>query len=150
MGIYFIHRALHHPLLYKSVHKPHHKWLVPTPYAFYWIDGFLQSTPYHIFVFLFPLHKWTYLALFIFVNFWTVSIHDGYNAVPTWLQNIVNGSAHHTDHHLYFNFNYGEFFTFWDIIGGSHRNPRPDLKTVMDKDMDERIPETAEMIEKLE
>eukprot|EP00158_Paraphelidium_tribonemae_P001710 Partr_v1_DN24708_c1_g1_i2_m37333 putative C-5 sterol desaturase len=30
MCIYWIHRALHHPLLYARIHKPHHKWLVPT------------------------------------------------------------------------------------------------------------------------
>lgn len=27
VGIYWIHRIEHHPLLYKHVHKPHHKWI---------------------------------------------------------------------------------------------------------------------------
>lgn len=36
---------------------------------------------------------------------------------------MVNGSAHHTDHHLFYNFNYGQFFTLWDRIGGSFRYP---------------------------
>ena len=26
-GIYWVHRTLHHPSIYKHVHKPHHKWL---------------------------------------------------------------------------------------------------------------------------
>lgn len=26
-GIYWVHRTLHHPSVYKYVHKPHHKWL---------------------------------------------------------------------------------------------------------------------------
>ena len=39
--------------------------------------GFLQSVPYHVYPFLFPLHKGLYLGLFTFVNIWTVSIHDG-------------------------------------------------------------------------
>ncbi|CAG8843491.1 32811_t:CDS:1, partial [Racocetra persica] len=30
---------------------------------------------------------------------------------------------HHTLHHLYFNYNYGQYFTIWDKIGGSHRFP---------------------------
>lgn len=38
-------------------------------------------------------------------------------------QDWINGAAHHTDHHLYYSFNYGQFFTLWDRIGGSHRNP---------------------------
>lgn len=36
---------------------------------------------------------------------------------------IINTSAHHTVHHLYFNYNYGQYFTLWDRIGGSHRAP---------------------------
>ena len=126
MCIYWIHRGLHHKLIYKYIHKPHHKWKVPTPFAshaFHPVDGFLQSCPYHIYPFLFPLHKFTYLGLFVFVNFWTVSIHDGDYRVPEMLKPVVNGSAHHTDHHLFYNFNYGQFFTLWDRIGKTFRSP---------------------------
>jgi len=127
MMIYFIHRGLHHPSIYRYLHKTHHKWIVPTPfagYAFHPIDGFLQSSPYHMFVFLFPLHKYLYIGLFISVNIWTVSIHDANYQVPKALQSIINGSAHHTDHHLFFNYNYGQFFTLWDRLGGSFKNPK--------------------------
>lgn len=65
----------------------------------------------------------TYLGLFLFVNVWTISIHDGDFRVPDSLKPMVNGSAHHTDHHLFYNYNYGQFFTLWDRIGGSFRNP---------------------------
>ncbi len=124
--IYWIHRGLHHKYAYKYLHKTHHLWKVPTPYAshaFHPIDGFLLSCPYHIYPFLFPLHKIVYLALFLAVNFWTVAIHDGDYRVPDMLKPIVNGSAHHTDHHLLYNYNYGQFFTLWDKIGGSFRTP---------------------------
>lgn len=126
--IYWIHRGLHHRLLYKYIHKPHHRWKVPTPYAshaFYPIDGFMQSLPYHVYPFLFPLHKITYLVLFVFVSIWTVSIHDGDYRVPVILQPFINGSAHHTDHHVLYKYNYGQFFTLWDRIGGSFRYPAP-------------------------
>ncbi|CAG8700345.1 6574_t:CDS:2 [Gigaspora rosea] len=36
---------------------------------------------------------------------------------------FINGAAHHSLHHLYFNYNYGQYFTLWDKIGGSHRLP---------------------------
>jgi len=126
-GIYWIHRWLHHPLLYARLHKPHHRWIVTTPFAshaFHPLDGFLQSVPYHIYVFCFPMHKLAYLGMFVFVNFWTISIHDCNYRVPRFLVNIVNGAAHHTYHHLYFNYNYGQFFTLWDRLGGSHRMPK--------------------------
>lgn len=124
--IYWIHRGLHHKFMYKYIHKTHHRWKVPTPYAshaFHPIDGFLQSCPYHIYPFLFPLHKVVYLVLFFAVNIWTVSIHDGDYHVPETLKPVVNGSAHHTDHHIFYNCNYGQFFTLWDRIGGSFKRP---------------------------
>lgn len=122
-GIYFIHRWLHIPAIYKRLHKPHHKWIVCTPFAshaFHPVDGWAQSLPYHIFPMIFPLHKVSYLFLFTFVNFWTVMIHDG-----QYLSNdpFINGTACHTIHHLYFNYNYGQFTTLWDRLGGSYRKP---------------------------
>jgi len=125
-GIYWIHRGLHHRWIYAYIHKPHHLWKVPTPYAshaFHPVDGFLQSYPYHIYVFLFPMNKWAYLVMFLFVNFWTISIHDGDYKVPNILSAIINGAAHHTEHHLKFDCNYGQFFTLWDRIGRSFVTP---------------------------
>jgi len=125
--IYFIHRGLHHPLIYKTFHKPHHKWIMPSPYAsvaFHPVDGFMQSLPYHLFPFIFPLQKFAYLALFLFVQIWTVLIHDGeYVANGTFL----NGAACHTMHHLYFNYNYGQYTTVWDRLLGSYRKPNEEL-----------------------
>ncbi|KAF2490470.1 hypothetical protein BU16DRAFT_494513 [Lophium mytilinum] len=125
--IYWIHRGLHHPLVYKQLHKPHHKWIMPTPYAshaFHPVDGFSQSVPYHVFPFLFPLQKFAYVFLFVFINIWTVMIHDGEYIADS---PIINGAACHTMHHLYFNYNYGQFTTLWDRLGGSYRKPNDEL-----------------------
>ena len=89
MLIYWIHRGLHHRLVYKRLHKPHHVWKIPTPFAshaFHPLDGFLQSPPYHIYPFIFPLHKAVYLGLYTLVNIWTISIHDGGFRVPQLLK----------------------------------------------------------------
>lgn len=40
---------------------------------------------------------------------------------------IINGAACHTMHHLYFNYNYGQFTTLWDRLGGSYRQPNDEL-----------------------
>ena len=125
--IYWIHRGLHHPMVYKTLHKPHHKWIMPTPYAshaFHPLDGFAQSFPYHLFPFIFPLQKFAYIALFGFINIWTVFIHDGEYVANS---PIINGAACHTMHHLYFNYNYGQFTTLWDRLGGSYRKPNEEL-----------------------
>ncbi len=125
--IYWIHRGLHSKLLYRHLHKPHHKWIMPTPFAshaFHPLDGYAQSVPYHLFPFLFPLHKGAYLALFTFVQIWTVMIHDGEYVANSLL---INGAACHTMHHLYFNYNYGQFTTISDRVFGSYRKPNEEL-----------------------
>lgn len=125
--IYLIHRALHSKYLYKRLHKPHHKWIMPTPFAshaFHPLDGYAQSLPYHVFPFLLPLHKYAYIALFSFINVWTVLIHDG-----EYLANdpVINGAACHSLHHLKFSCNYGQFTTLFDRMGGSYVPPNPEL-----------------------
>ncbi|PYI23299.1 sterol delta 5,6-desaturase ERG3 [Aspergillus japonicus CBS 114.51] len=125
--IYWIHRGLHHPLIYKTLHKPHHKWIMPSPFAshaFHPLDGWSQSVPYHVFPFIFPLQKLAYVFLFGFINLWTVLIHDGEYVANS---PVVNGAACHTMHHLYFNYNYGQFTTLWDRLGGSYRKPNEEL-----------------------
>lgn len=125
--IYWIHRGLHHPMVYKKLHKPHHKWIMPTPYAshaFHPLDGFAQSIPYHVFPFIFPLQKFAYIALFGFINIWTILIHDG-----EYIANspIINGAACHSAHHIFFRVNFGQFTTLWDRVGGTYRQPSEEL-----------------------
>lgn len=120
------------PLLPLPRFHPHVFSLVPTPFsshAFHAVDGYLQSVPYHIFIFLFPLHRHVYLGLFVFVNFWTILVRQ-YFGVVCWrtdsshspspqihdsdmitghpLETVINGPAHHTLHHIYFTVNYGQ------------------------------------------
>jgi lathosterol oxidase len=144
--IYWIHRGLHHPMVYKRLHKPHHKWIMPTPFAshaFHPIDGWAQSIPYHVFPFLFPLQKFAYIGLFVTINVWTIMIREYLWLLRTAFQQttnfttddgeyvanspIINGAACHTMHHLYFNYNYGQFTTLWDRLGGSYRKPNEEL-----------------------
>ena len=149
--VYLIHRGLHHPRLYKTLHKPHHKWIMPTPFAshaFHPLDGWAQSLPYHVFPFLFPLQKLSYVGLFAFINIWTIMIHDG-----EYIANnpIINGSACHSVHHLYFSFNFGQYTTLWDRLGGSYRKPNKELfsrETKMGKEEWERQTKEMERIVK--
>ncbi|KAI0768137.1 hypothetical protein BD413DRAFT_566988 [Trametes elegans] len=128
--IYWIHRWEHHPICYKWLHKPHHKWIIPTPwasYAFHPLDGYFQSIPYHLFPYVFPQHKKLHLGLFVLVNFWTILIHDSDMITGHPLENLINGPAHHTLHHIYFTVNYGQYFTWADKMGKSYRQPLSEL-----------------------
>jgi len=127
--IYWIHWAIHLPSLY-PIHKLHHKWIIPTPFAsfaFHPADGFAQSLPYHVFAYFIPLNKYLYLSLFLLVCTWTVSIHDGKGF---YYGDIINGADHHTIHHSDFKYNYGQYFTFWDRVMGTHRLPKRSVSTI--------------------
>ncbi|KAJ5020749.1 hypothetical protein J3E73DRAFT_358833 [Bipolaris maydis] len=124
---FFLAEVRGYSKLYDTVDQATHKWIMPTPYAshaFHPLDGYAQGLPYHIFPFLFPLSKFAYVLLFVTVNIWTVLIHDGEYAHNSA---IINGAACHTMHHLYFNYNYGQFTTLWDRLGGSYRKPNDEL-----------------------
>lgn len=124
--IYWVHRWLHIPFLYKRLHKPHHKWIIPTPFAshaFHPVDGYLQSVPYHMACYMFPIHKYMFIGLFSFVNLWSIFIHDSDMLCDHPLEHYINGPAHHTLHHLYFTCNYGQYFTWADKAFSSFRVP---------------------------
>ncbi|CAE7133802.1 unnamed protein product [Rhizoctonia solani] len=155
--VYWAHRLLHHPLLYKRLHKPHHKWLIPTPFAshaFHPVDGYAQSLPYHLFIFLFPLQRWVYIGLFVVINCWAIFIHDSDMVTGNTFIHVINGPAHHTLHHLYFTCNYGQvrqriflqalakqltiftlfaqYFTWADRWYGSYKHPSPEFDPLND------------------
>ncbi|TNY24303.1 hypothetical protein DMC30DRAFT_162745 [Rhodotorula diobovata] len=128
-AIYWVHRWLHIPFLYKRLHKPHHKWIIPTPFAshaFHPVDGYLQSVPYHMACYMFPIHKYMFIGLFSFVNLWSIFIHDSDMLCGHPLEHYINGPAHHTLHHLYFTCNYGQYFCWADKAFKSFRVPAKD------------------------
>lgn len=53
------------------------------------------------------------------------------------LERIINGPAHHTLHHMYFVYNYGQYFTWADRVGGSYRHPKNEddpLNTILEQE----------------
>lgn len=122
MCIYFIHRGLHHRSIYRHIHKGHHAYVNTTAFAafaFHPLDGFMQGISYQAFVYIFPFHSVTHLVSMSCVLLWTINIHDRASfGIPG-----VNGAAHHTIHHTTFRSNYGQYFTLWDRLFGTYRDP---------------------------
>jgi len=120
--IYWIHLALHTPFLYNHVHKPHHTYRYTTPFsshAFHWADGWAQGIPYYLFVYFFPFHWLVWILMFVFVNFWTIMIHDQVDFTGQF--KFIQSTGHHTIHHSHFKYNYGQFY----ILGPMEWYPPP-------------------------
>jgi lathosterol oxidase len=121
--IYWAHRAMHGKFFYRTVHRYHHQWRVPnswTSMAFHPVDSYLFAVPVHLFGLLLPLHGAVYLAMQTALSFWSVSSHDRI-ALVRW--RWFNYADNHTLHHWFYRCNYGQFFTFWDRLMGTWRDP---------------------------
>ena len=152
--VYWIHRALHHPRLYKTFHKPHHKWIMPTPFAshaFHPVDGWAQSVPYHVFPFLFPLQKFAYIFLFVTINIWTIAIRKSSAALlnppvtdwPSFCRRwrIRLKFTHHQrrslPHHAPFVLQL-QLWSIYHSLGSTRRIlPGPEYRTFFEREQDE-------------
>jgi lathosterol oxidase len=82
--------------------------------------------PVHLFAFLLPLNGYLYLAMQGTMALWSVSSHDRVALVRwRWFNYVDN----HTLHHWFYRCNYGQFFTFWDRIMGTWRDPVEEADT---------------------
>lgn len=121
--VYWAHRVLHHPVLYRHIHYHHHQFRTPSPWtsmAFHPLDSFAQAVPHHLCVFLFPMNIGVYMFFIMFLQLWSTFIHER----VTWVRwGFINYTAHHTLHHKANKYNYGQFFTVFDRLFGTHKLP---------------------------
>ena len=121
---YWTHRLMHHPRIYRRVHKVHHMSTNPSPwaaYSFHPFEAIIQALAFTFMILILPLHP---LVLFLFlVNMITRDVlgHIGFELFPNgftkqrWL-NWNTTSTHHNLHHRYFKYNYGLYFSWWDNL----------------------------------
>ncbi len=121
---FFTHRLMHHPKLFKYIHKIHHQSTDPSPFAafsFHPLEAIVEAGAYIIFSFLFPVHLFALFGWQFFQMTLNVIGHLGYEIYPKgfnthWLFRWKTPSTHHNMHHSKFNGNYGLYFTWWDKI----------------------------------
>ncbi len=119
---YWTHRLMHHPKLFKYIHKVHHQSTDPSPFAafsFHPLEALIEAGAYIIFSFLFPVHLFALFGWQILQMILNVIGHLGYEIYPRkfnthWFFKVKTPSTHHNLHHSKFNGNYGLYFTWWD------------------------------------
>ncbi len=119
---YWLHRWMHHPKVYRKVHKVHHDSIVTSPwtsFSFHPLESALQAILVPLLVFILPLH---YSVVVIMLTLMTISAtinHLDIEIYPkgtadNWFGRWFIGATHHSLHHAEFRTNYGLYFTFWD------------------------------------
>ena len=126
---YWMHRAIHHPRVFKLIHLVHHRSTNPSPfaaYAFHPLEAILEAGIFLVFVFTIPVHFYHLIFFFLFMIIYNVYGHLGWELYPKgfskhWLGKWINTSVNHNMHHQYFKGNYGLYFLFWDRMMGTIR-----------------------------
>ena len=124
---YWTHRLIHHPRLFRRVHRTHHKSHNPSPWTAYSFDiseAVVNAAYLPFALLLIPASP---LAIFIFLShmmFRNAIGHCGYELFPSWrsgrpMFGWLTSVTHHDLHHAQAGWNYGLYFTWWDRLMGT-------------------------------
>ncbi|KAL1748321.1 hypothetical protein HDZ31DRAFT_29963 [Schizophyllum fasciatum] len=126
---YLAHQALHTGILYKHIHKIHHKYSAPFglaaeyahPAEVFILGAGTICGPLLYCYFTQNLHIFTVYLWIVLRLFQAVDAHSGYD-FPWSLHNIIpfwSGAEHHDFHHMAFTNNFSTSFRWWDYLLGT-------------------------------
>jgi len=121
---YWMHRIVHHPRLYKTIHLIHHKSINPSPwtsFSFHFSEAITEALVVPLIICVIPMHPFALILYGMLSFIMNVYGHLGYEIAPKWFRHsflfeIINTSTHHNIHHAKFKGNYGLYFRIWDRI----------------------------------
>lgn len=133
---YFVHRAMHHPKLYKTLHFEHHKSLNPTAYSAFslsWQEAIIDALFFPVIVFILPLHPIALVYFLVSSVGLNVVGHLGYEIFPkSWIKGgIANSVTHHHMHHQTATHNFSLYFSIWDKVFGTMHPEYEEVFTVV-------------------
>lgn len=119
---YWLHRWMHHPKVFKMVHRVHHDSNITSPwtaFSFHPIEGFFQAIFLPLLLIVLPVHLYILIIQLTIMTLSSVVNHLDIEVYPKnfhrhFLGKWLIGATHHSLHHKQFSFNFGLYFTFWD------------------------------------
>jgi len=122
---YWAHRAIHHPKLYKKIHRWHHKAITPTVWSNN-SDTFLDN--------LFCQSYWLVAPILLPAPTLIICLHKIYDQITGMLGHAgyeyaagnmsaspspLIGTSFHDQHHSAFHYNFATHFSIWDRLMGT-------------------------------
>jgi Delta7-sterol 5-desaturase len=119
---YWLHRWMHHPPVFRLVHKVHHDSSITSPwtaFSFHPLEGLIQALFLPLLLLVLPMHLYVIIIQLTIMTFSSVINHLDIEIYPKgfhrhFIGRWMIGATHHSLHHKQFKFNYGLYFTFWD------------------------------------
>lgn len=124
---YWTHRVMHHPPLFRRIHRVHHESRPPTPWAafsFHPWESVIGAVFLPLLALILPIHVGAVLFILTLMTIAAVLNHSGWEILPRWWLAGLPGrtlitAAHHDLHHRNPNVNFGLYFRFWDRLMGT-------------------------------
>eukprot|EP00808_Paulinella_micropora_P002511 g6805.t1 len=127
---YWSHLLMHRSkLVYDLVHKVHHMSRPPTPwsnFSFSPLEALVQCAVVPLCCLYIPIHCSAMLVLLLIMSSVGTWHHTQHEILPDWVTHhwlfrlVLIDVKHHTDHHSYYNCNYGLYFVWWDKLMGTY------------------------------
>jgi sterol desaturase/sphingolipid hydroxylase (fatty acid hydroxylase superfamily) len=125
---YWAHRWMHSKLLFDRVHRVHHQFINPTPFAsfaFHPLEGVIEIGILGALLLVMPVHPWAVAIYFTIHTALNVVSHLGFEFYPAWVSRWFITSTHHNLHHSRFTGHYMLYFNIWDrAMGTNHADYR--------------------------
>ncbi len=121
---YWGHRLMHTPWLYRF-HAKHHRSVAPTVWSTYsddLVDAFVMQSYYLWAVFILPIPVEILILHRLLDHFNGTIGHSGFEFYASRLSRMPSPMVcvtFHDQHHSRFRYNYANFFSFWDRVGGT-------------------------------
>jgi lathosterol oxidase len=123
-GLYWMHRFMHHPVLFRAIHRWHHRTLAPTAFtasAMHPLEFATYQAVVALPLFLFPIPAWGVIFTLLYHNVVALFDHSGID-FGAWLP-WQPPPRFHDDHHAHFRLNYGQTLGLWDSVFNTRRMP---------------------------
>ncbi|WP_324721304.1 sterol desaturase family protein [Salinimicrobium sp. HB62] len=119
---YWVHRWMHHPKIFRIVHKVHHDSRIPTPwtaFSFHPWESLIEAVILPLILIFLPVNIYVLGFYLLIMTVSSVVNHLDIEIYPLWFQKskfgkLFIGATHHHHHHTEYMTNYGLYFTFWD------------------------------------
>lgn len=120
---YWAHRFMHHPRVFRRVHKLHHSFHNPTPfasYAFHPLEAIIEVAWILPLALVMPIHPAALACYVVFLTVLNVISHLGYETYPSWVARWFITSTHHNLHHTRGRGHFMLYFNIWDRLMGTN------------------------------